>query len=145
MRPAKKIKLLLFDANIVLKLHELGMLGKIVEACDVTLASSVVEESQFVDRDGVKDYVELDALIQAKAINVVTVSIADIQAFRLRFKTTYFEKLDPGEAESRAFMFKSADEYRIVSADTIVWKVLGANGRREQGLSRKRARQDSNL
>lgn len=135
MRPHKKLRLLLFDANIVIKLHELGLLSRVVETCEVTLASSVVGESQFVNQGDERDYIDLQAWVDNKVIKVVTMSLNDVTAFRAQFKPTYFDRLDVGEAESLAFLFKSGEDYRIVSADTIVWKVLGATGRREQGLS----------
>ena len=47
----------------------------------------------------------------------------------------YFDRLDPGEAESLAFLMNSRDEWLISSSDEIVFKTLGLEGRSEQGIS----------
>jgi hypothetical protein len=47
----------------------------------------------------------------------------------------YFEKLDPGETESLAYLLRQSDECWICSADKIVYRVLGNLGRSEQGVS----------
>jgi hypothetical protein len=43
-----------------------------------------------------------------------------MEGFRAQFAPVYFEKLDPGETESVAYLLGQSEEYRICSADKIV-------------------------
>jgi hypothetical protein len=43
----KKFKLLLLDANIVIKTFELGLWQKLAERCEIWLAATVIQEAAF--------------------------------------------------------------------------------------------------
>ena len=132
----KKPKYLLRDANIVIKVYELGLWEKVVDQCDILLSKLLVDESRyFEDEDGQCFPIDLTADITAHRIRTFDLSASELSQFRARFNPTYFEKLDPGESESLAYMFNSSDPCRICSSDGIVFRVLAQFQRGEDGLS----------
>jgi hypothetical protein len=78
-------------------------------------------------------------------ITVFDVPLAAVESFRCGFDASYLEKLDDGEAESLAHLFKGGEERTICSADAIVFRVLGNMDRSEQGLSLEEVLQRSGL
>lgn len=131
-----KFRLLLLDANIVIYLHERGLWDRFIQRCSVTLTSTVVQESKFwEDEQGVQYPIDLTADIDSQKIQTVDVDLKVIQDFSKKYGPVYLDRLDPGEADSLAFLMTSREEWIISSADEIVFKVLGLEGRTEQGLS----------
>jgi hypothetical protein len=133
----KKFRLLLLDANIVIVLCKLGLWGFVLEKCEVLLARTVFElEAHFYeDKDGEQHHFDLQEDVDAGRVRVIDVPLADVQAFMDLFKPLYLGELDPGETESLAYLMKAKEEHLICSADKIVFRVLGALNRVEQGLA----------
>jgi hypothetical protein len=131
-----KLKLLILDANVVIRLHELGLWQTVVAKCDVHLSRIVIDDEvkYYHGRDRDK-LVDLSPDVAAGRVQVFEVQLDDIREFQHRFDPTYLERLDPGEAESLAYMLKSQEDYLISSADSIVYKVLGNLNMSEQGIS----------
>jgi hypothetical protein len=121
-----KYRLLLLDANVVIYLCELGLWGKFINQCDVTLTNTVVEE--------VKSY-NLRSDIQSGKIRCVEASLKSIQVFRAKLGAAYLDRMDPGEAESLAYLMESREQWLLSSGDEIVYKTLGLLNRAEQGIS----------
>lgn len=121
-----KFRLLLLDANIVIYLHELGLWERFIEKCSVTLTQTVVDEVISYD---------LGPDIRERRIQCIEVDLETVQRFTSKYGPVYLDRLDPGEADSLAFLMASREEWIISSADEIVFKVLGLEGRAEQGLS----------
>lgn len=131
-----KLKLLIFDANVVIRLYELQLWQTVLGACDVHLSRIVVEdEVKYYHGRDQDNLIDLSDDVANGRIQVFDVGLDAIRDFRKRFDPTYFERLDPGEAESLAFMLRSRDDYLISSADSIVFKVLGNLNMAEQGIS----------
>lgn len=133
----QKFRLLLLDANIVIRLHELGLWKKVIEACAITLTSTVAyDEASFWEDDyGAKYYFDLTQDIEKGKIDCKEVSLSQIEIFKQKFDPSYLERLDPGEAESLTFLVGSDEEWLISSSDAIVFKVLGLLGQGKQGIS----------
>ena len=121
-----KFRLLLLDANIVIYLHELGLWELFIVKCSVTLTQTVVDEVISYD---------LGPDIRERRIQCIEVDLETVQRFTSKYGPVYLDRLDPGEADSLAFLMASREEWIISSADEIVFKVLGLEGRAEQGLS----------
>jgi len=132
---AKSLRLLLLDANVVIELHRLRLWSAIIDRCEVLLASVVVEESRYHEAGEIQTPLDLRADIAAKNVTVVEPELVTIQAFRRRFRPTFLERLDAGEAESLAYLSEIDGNCLIASADKIVWRTLGALSRGEQGVS----------
>lgn len=130
-------RLLLLDANIVIHLLELGIWETVIERCEIHLARTVVElEARFYeDEDGNRHDFDLPSYAQANRIHVFDVGVSELGAFRAQFDPVYFEKLDPGETESLAYLLTAPEECRLCSADKIVYRVLGNLHRGEQGIA----------
>lgn len=132
----KKFRLLLLDANVVIEISRHGLWDQIIARCDIHLARTVVDEAHFfVDDKGDRQIIDLSAHIDSKAITVFELMPSDLTDLRAKFGAGYFEKLDPGETESLAYLLRSGDDGLICSADKIVYRVLGNLHRSEQGVS----------
>ncbi len=130
------MRLLLLDANIIIKLFELGFWDDILNAYDIHLSRTVIGEAEFYcDEYGTKHNINLSQEEDEGKLSVFEVDISDIKEFTDRFDATYLEKLDPGEAESLANIMQKGENYSICSADHIVYKVLGNLLVTEKGVS----------
>lgn len=133
---AKKLRLLLLDANVVLELHSKNLWSPIVERCELLIARMVLEESMFyMDDLDEKVYVDLAPDEAASRLRVVDVDLPTINAFRSRFRRLFLEKMDDGEQEALAYLVEVNQECLISSADAVVWRTLGLLGLGEQGIS----------
>jgi hypothetical protein len=133
---AKKFKLLLLDANIVIELFRSSLWDHVIERCDVHLSRIVLDEAQFYETDdGQRNDIELEPYIATKKITVFEMTPSDLSQFRGRFDLTYFEKLDPGETESLAYLLSHAGECTLCSADGIVYRLLGNLNLSDRGIS----------
>lgn len=135
---AKKFRLLLLDANVVIEAFRMGIWDQLVDRCDIHLARTVVDkEAHFYEDDsGDRHHFDLREYEAKGTITVFDVQFAEVDAFRKLFGPVYFEKLDQGEAESMAFLFAHpSQEWLICSADKIVYRVLGSTRRGDQGIS----------
>ena len=132
----KKFKLLLLDTNIVIKAFELGLWEKLIERCDIWLASTIVQEADFfTTADGISHRIDLSADLAENRLSPFAVPLTELSNFRASFDPSYLEKLDDGETESLAFLLDSHERYLICSADKIVFRILGNMKRSEQGIS----------
>ncbi|MGD0093975.1 MAG: hypothetical protein ABSE73_29045 [Planctomycetota bacterium] len=132
----KKFKLLLLDTGIVIGLHDLKLWDQVVEACEIILPETVVEEAKFCGKSAeYQEDIDLAPAINAGRIKTISVDTNGLEAFRLQFDPTYLERLDPGETEALAYLTTHAETCLVCSADAIVFKVLGRLHRGEQGIS----------
>jgi hypothetical protein len=132
----KKFKLLLLDANIVIKAFELGLWEKLIERCDIWLASTIVQEAEyFTTDDGIAHRIDISTDVVEKRVSDFEVPLSELSRFRESFDPSYLEKLDDGETESLAFLLHSNERFLICSADKIVFRILENLKRSEQGVS----------
>jgi hypothetical protein len=132
----KKFRLLLLDANVVIEIAKQGLWEQLVDRCDIHLAQTVLDESQFYDDDeGNRHYIDLSSYVSANRISVFDLEASQMKQFCDHFDSVYLEKLDAGEAESLAYLFKQTEECKICSADKIVFRVLGGLNRPDQAIS----------
>ncbi len=131
----KKLRFLLLDANVVIQLFELRLWQQIVERCEILLAETVVNEAQYCGAGEEQKLIDLTKDITERCITVVQVEVSAIDAFGGQFDPSYLEQIDPGEAESLAFLLSSSDPYLLCSSDAIVFRILGRLNRGEQGIS----------
>lgn len=129
-----RFRLVLLDANVVIQLFELGAWQQVAERCEILLSRTVIDEAHFYERDGERFDIDWDELTKDSSIQIRSVSPNDVQAYCKRFDKDYYDKMDPGEAESLVLLEREA-EARICSADKIVWRVLGNINQPERGIS----------
>jgi len=133
-----KLKLLILDAGVVIRLHELGIWEQVRDRCDIYLSRIVAERevlSQPGDEGGYGEDIDLSPDISSGMVQVFDGATSELKAFREQFDSLYLGDLDDGEAESLAYMTKQPEDYLISSGDAIVFRVLGNLGRGDQGLS----------
>lgn len=131
-----KLPPVLCDANIVIKLFALDQWKNLIEKAEIVLASTIVStEAHFYTVDEKRTEIDLTPDIASKRILVECASIAEMRALKARFRPNYLERLDLGETESLAILARNGNCFQICSADTIVWKVLGAMKVPERGIS----------
>ena len=108
----KKFSLLLLDANVVIHLFKVGIWEAVIAQCDVYLSRTVAEqEAHFYETDeGERHDFDLAPYVSDSRITIFDVGTSDLRAFKDGFGPAYFEKLDPGEAESLAFLIGLDDE-----------------------------------
>jgi hypothetical protein len=114
----KRLSFLLLDANVVIYLFEHGLWERLIASCDVHLARTVIDEAHFYEDDDGRRH-DFDVNEWEKDITIFDVTVADVEAFCNRFDASYMEKLDPGEAESLAWLVSLAQDARICSSDAI--------------------------
>jgi len=131
-----KLKLLIFDANIVIKLHELGLWQKVIAKCEAHLSSIVINnEVKYWHGEEQDKLIDLSDDVENKRLQVFDRTTGDFKKFRDSFGSTYSDRFDDGETESLIHLVESPQDYRISSADKIVYKVLGYLNRSDQGIS----------
>ena len=131
-------QLLLLDANVIIKAHELGIWEQLINRCHITISRSVAEDeaNYWEDSQGIRYNIDLAKDIQAGRVNCENVSIAKISEFRELFDLSYLDRMDPGETESLAILYFKADEHwMIASSDAIVFKILGNIKLGDRGIS----------
>jgi hypothetical protein len=134
-----KLKLLILDAGVVIKLHEWNLWEQVIAKCDVYLSSIVAGcESKYhqVDGDDWGKDIDLSQSIKDGKITIFEMPPSDILAFKNRFDASYFCDLDNGEAESLAYLTSRRNlDLKISSGDAIVYKALGNLNIAERGIS----------
>lgn len=132
----KKFRLLLLDANIVIQLFELGLWDQIVERCEILLSRTVAEhEAKYFSGATGDQLIDLTKDIEEGRIALVDKDALEVKQFLDQFDPVYLGEMDPGEAESLAYIFSSRDTCLISSSDAIVFRVLGRLNCEEQGVS----------
>ncbi len=134
MKP--RSRLLILDANIVIYLHEIGAWSAFMERYEIHLSRTVAEIEVKFFRSG-EDLPPIDLIpdIDAGRIRVVDIPKAEVTHFLQRFDSLYLADLHAGESESLAYLTAVTEDFRICSADKIVFKVLPHLGCAEQGTS----------
>jgi hypothetical protein len=130
------LKLLILDANEVIYLHETGLWQAVLSRCEVYLARTVAEnEARFYRGSEADEIIDLSDDITQGRVKVFERTITELKEFADRFDPIYLASLDPGEAESLAYLVQSEETYLISSGDAIVFRVLGLLNRSDQGIS----------
>ena len=132
-----KLKLLIFDANVVFELHELGLWQVVLGDCEIFLSKLVAEkEVRYYKGDEFDEIIDLSPAIAAGQLTIFEVLVSEVQKFRKRFDGEYLSKLDDGEAESLTHMFTGQPvDWLISSSDAIVFRILGNLNEGERGIS----------
>ena len=132
----KRLSFLLLDANIIIELWRLNLWNKLVELCDIHVGRTVLREADFfLDSIGNRVAIDLQPDIEGHRIEVFQVELSELHDFRSRYDASYLARLDPGETEALVKLLDVPSEWRLCSADGIVFKVLANIQRGEQGIS----------
>lgn len=131
-----KLKLLILDAGVVIRLHELGIWSQVLNQCEIYLSRIVAEkEVRYQQGDEYDEDIDLSPDINGGKVQVFDVTVSELRDFRNSFDSLYLGDLDDGEAESLAYMMMQAGGFLISSGDAIVYRVLGNMNLASQGIS----------
>lgn len=111
----------------------LGVWEQTVDRCEVLLPDAVAQEVKYYSTGERQARIELESAFHSGSMRAVSVTLERLEEFRRRFRPTFLERLDPGEAEALAYLTLEEPEASISSADKIVWRTLGVLGMGEQG------------
>lgn len=78
---------------------------------------------------------DLQPDIRSGKVRCVSASLKSIETFKNRLGPAYLDRMDPGEAESLAYLMESRESWLLSSGDEIVYKTLGLLSRADQGIS----------
>jgi hypothetical protein len=132
----KRLSFLLLDANIIIELWRLGLWQRVVELCDIHVGRTVVDEADFfIDESGTRQPIDLTNDIENQRIHLFQVELAEVDRFRADYDPSYFARLDPGETEALVRLLNLPSDWRLCSADGIVFKILANIRRSEQGMA----------
>jgi len=126
-------KLLLFDADVIIDLHTLGLFEKMRKAYDIRLTREVFEEAKYYKKDGAK--IEID-LKDFKIINNI-----DLESLRKVQKDAKEARLgiDPGESASIAYIMQTEEEITFCSCDKAAIKLISYMELEKKSISLEKA------
>jgi hypothetical protein len=133
----RKLQFLLLDAGPIIKLFELGLWEKFIERCDVVITRTVVEEAVHTGQCDCLSYIDFpfEEAEEQGRIKIVDMTLSAIQSF-LRDSTIGVKyAIDPGEAETLAFLSYSSENFVLCTADGPVFSALGFLDKAESGIS----------
>lgn len=116
------MKLWILDADVIIDLLELDKFNTLVEACDIYLATTVINEVQYFHRSGKdipvdlrREYVDKNLIVELLA------SVEDLQEAHKLIPPCY--RLHDGELESLAVLL-SRDDLTFCTFDAAAIRVL---------------------
>jgi len=131
----KKFRFLLLDAGPIIKLFELGIWEKFIERCDVTISSTVAVEAKWASQEYKDVKINLDTY--KEKIKIIETELSLASTFYTKLPNTYKDDVEvqDGEVQTLAFLCDSSLDWRLCSADHVVFRILGLLGKGEQGRS----------
>ena len=133
----KRFQFLLLDAGPIIKLFELGLWGRFIERCDVVIARTVIEEAVYTGQCDCLNYIDFpfEEADEQGRIRIVDMPLSAVQSV-LRDSTIGMKyAIDPGEAETLAFLLNSPENFILCTADGPVFSALGILDKGESGIS----------
>jgi len=137
MRSNQKKKII-FDANVIIDLHNLELWSQVIHGCDAAIGSVIHGETRFyIDKKGNKKPINLAKQIAEKKIEIVCASLKDIAALSALLNDFFLDSIDAGEQEIIALIHSSQrkNEFLFCTADKLAIECLGILGLRYQGIS----------
>ena len=132
----KRLKFLLLDADVVIKIFELGLWDQIIEHCDIHISRTIIENEALYYKSGeIHERINLTPHKENKIITEVDIQLSELNDFRNKFGLNYLDRLHSGETESLAYLNTKDEPFLLCSADKIVFRVLPQLNRAEQGIS----------
>jgi hypothetical protein len=134
----KRFPLLLLDAGPIIKLFELGIWDKFLQACDVTVSRVVVDnEAKWASREFEDVRIELAPYKKKGLLRIIDRDATVVGAFYSKLSRAYKDRIDPddGEVATLEFLLASSETWVLCSTDGPVFRLMGFLGRGEQGIS----------
>jgi hypothetical protein len=130
----KKFQFLLLDAGPIIKLFSLGIWDEFIGRCDVNVSRIIAEDQALYTEDGLK-HIDLAPYDQQGRIKVLDINASAVKAFYDESGLLRKYDVHDGEKETLAFLCTSSENWRVCSADRVVFTILGRVNRANQGIS----------
>lgn len=129
--------LIIFDANVIIKAHELGLWKTLRSQRKVSLPTSIIDEVKFfTDRRGNHVDIDLRTEVAENLIAEIEVDIGAMAKLYADFSDDFVDSIDPGEQEALAFLYSNSNAgYRFCSGDKRALAALGTIGQGTLGIS----------
>ena len=125
-------KLLLFDADVVIDLHTLGLFRKISKAYDVCLTRTVFEEARYYKKDRAKIKIDIKDAAIIEDIDLEILKKVQREAREARLG------LDPGETTSIAYLIQT-EELTFCTCDQAAIKLISYMELEQRAISLEKA------
>jgi hypothetical protein len=127
----------LLDAGPIIKLFEIGLWEKFIKRYDVTIARTVVEEAVYTGRCDSFCYIDFpfEQADDQGLIKIIDKTRGEVKDFLINSGIGTKYRIDPGEAETLAFLVNSSEDFVLCTADGPVFSTLGFLGKAEKGIS----------
>lgn len=139
------MKLWLLDADVVIKLLELGIFDRLVGSHEVHVTPTVVEELKYFYRDGEKVFVDIRQKYLANGqVKEPSASADEVKNILLRLPPLKRQVIHAGELESLAVLVRDTDLI-LCTFDSVAIRSLPFLGVDERAISAERLLQVSGL
>lgn len=133
----KKFKLLLLDANVIIELMRVGKWDAVVDACQLVLGETVLDESHFYeDNDRQRHDFDLQPYIDDHRVETIGATLQQFKALDDIFQPQFLSSsIHDGEKELLAIVCSSREPWSIVAADIALVNAMAALAKTDQLLS----------
>lgn len=132
----KKFPLLLLDAGPIIKLFELNLWNKLLQACDVTVSRTVIPELKWASQGFEDVSIDIEPY-EGKGLRIIDHGTATVASFYAKLSPLYKNLIEPddGEVATLEYLLSSSERWILCTADGPVFRLMGSLGRGEQGIS----------
>jgi hypothetical protein len=132
----KKFPLLLLDTGPIIKLFELNLWNKLLQACDVTVSRTVIPELKWASQELEDVRIDIE-LYEGKGLRIIDHGTAAVASFYAKLSPLYKNLIEPddGEVATLEYLLSSSEKWILCTADGPVFRLMGSLGCGEQGIS----------
>lgn len=129
----KKFPLLLLDAGPIIKLFELGIWDKFLQACEATILRAVDEEVKWASQEFEDISIDLAPYEKKGLLRIIDRDATVVGSFYSKLSRIYKDLIDPddGEVATLEFLLASSETWALCSTDGPVFRLMGLLGRGE--------------
>ena len=113
----KRFPLLLLDAGPIIKLFELGIWNKFLQACDVAVLRVVDNEVKWASQEFEDVRIELASYEKKGLLRIIDRDATAVVAFYSKLSRAYKDRIDPddGEVATLEFLLASSETWVLCS------------------------------
>jgi len=115
------LKLLLLDANVIIKAHKLGIWQLLIERAEIVVPSIIARDEALyysLEEGQIPTSINVPLLIDAGKIKEFSASLEELDELQSKFDREFVEHIHPGEREALALLFAGRlPDYYFCSGD----------------------------
>jgi hypothetical protein len=136
---AQKSKLVILDANVIIKAHELGVWNGLTSQYHIHLPSTVLfsEAKYFISKStGQRVDIDMNSYVSSGNIQEIQSSADDLKQLQVTVSENFFQALDPGELEALAILHSGQHpDFQFCTGDQSAIKAMSVLGLSSQAVS----------